>query len=124
MTARLDGGATSKSRHPPSLTAYGLKGTLVLAGGNDMSPRELHHYDYARDSWNELIIPPSDPGSGPSTDLVQQDWNLLAHRFVADITGDGDDYYPTFEDGWMASAIIGMVRGTQGGAAVPASPGS
>jgi len=124
VTACLDGGVTSKSRAATTLTLYGLKGTLVLTGGNDMSPRELHHYDYQRDSWKELVVTPSSDYREPlPEDLVQQDWNSLFKRFAADIRGEGHDFYPTFEDGWIASAIIAMVRDRRERSSVPTSPG-
>lgn len=109
VTARFDGSTTSRSRTGAALTVYGLQGTLVLTGGNDMSPRELHHYDYGRDSWQELAVPNDAPPS-QTDDLVQQDWDLLVKRFVAHIRGEDHDFYPTFHDGWQASSIIGAVR--------------
>jgi predicted dehydrogenase len=124
VTARFDGGVTSKSRTASTLTLYGLKGTLVLTGGNDMSPRELHHYDYHGDAWTELTVPTSETESDhPPDDLVQQDWNKLVKRFAADIRGHDHEFYPTFEDGSLASTIIGMVRERQGRAIVPAATG-
>jgi predicted dehydrogenase len=109
VSARFEGGATSKSRTPAALTLYGLGGTLVLTGGNEMSPRALHHYDYARDSWQELRVPSGDAAL-ETDDIVQQDWNLLAQHFVADILSKGHGYYPTFDDGSLAAKIAGVVR--------------
>lgn len=74
-----------------------------------MSPRELHHYDYVRDDWQVLSVPPSD--AAPLTDdLVQQDWNVLVKRFVDDIIGNSSDFYPTFHDGLLAAEITRRVR--------------
>jgi predicted dehydrogenase len=122
VTARFDGGVTSKSRTAATLTLYGIKGTLVLTGGNDMSPRELHHYDYARDSWEQLTVPPGSESDPPPDDLVQQDWNLLVKRFAADVRGEEHGFYPTFADGWMAAEITDIVRSRQGRVAIPGSP--
>ena len=108
-SARFHGGATSMSRTAATLTVYGLAGTLVLTGGNDMSPRELHHYDYFRNSWQQLPVPLGD-AANQTEDLVQQDWNLLVKRFVGHILGEADAYYPTFDDGSVATQIIAAVR--------------
>lgn len=117
ISARFDGSATARSRTAATLVIYGLRGTLMLTGGNEMSPRELHHYDYGRDSWIELPVP-----ADTTADLVQQDWNVLAKRFAEDIRREAHDDYPTFEDGWLASAIIDMVRDRPAKRNIPAIP--
>jgi predicted dehydrogenase len=120
VTARLHGSITSKSRNDATLALYGTKGTLVLTGSN--SPSDLHHYDFDRDSWDLLAIPRNaDDVDPPVEDAVQRDWNTLIRRFAADIRGEVQSTYPTFEDGWLAAEIIDLVRAGQARAALPRS---
>ena len=120
VPARFYGGLTSKGREDEVLALYGTKGTLILSGHN--SPTELHHYDHKRETWEQLTVPTSGDDVLAIDDPVQRDWNVLVKQFVADIRREAHAFYPTFEDGWLAAEIIGIVRQGQGRTAVPRSP--
>jgi predicted dehydrogenase len=115
LSARFTGSLTSKAQNPEYMVIFGTKGTLMLTGQS--GTEELQHYDFGRDSWEQLTIPRS--GADPE-DTVQRNWNRLVGQFVADIRGDAHSYYPTFHDGWVAAEIIDIVRAGRGWAAVPA----
>lgn len=117
VTARFAGSLTTASQDGEHLALYGNKGTLVVTG----RPRkEMHHYDLASDTWEQLIIPTS--GQGPAQagqSSEQRNWNALIRQFAADIRGESHSFYPTFEDGWVAAEIIDMVRAGRAWEMVP-----
>jgi len=49
----------------------------------------------------------------------QRNWNAMAQGFVADVRGESSEFYPTFEDGWVASKIIDVIRTGKAWADVP-----
>jgi predicted dehydrogenase len=119
VTARFYGSLSSKSQDGEHFILYGTKGTLVITGRGE---KELHHYDFLRDSWTSLPI------TAASNDVAQQgeggdeqhNWNRVFQRFVADVRGEPAEFYPTFEDGWLAAEIIEAVRAGKAWADVPA----
>ena len=116
VTARFYGSLTSKSQDGEHFILYGTKGTLAITGRGD---KGLQHYDFARDSWHGLTVPSlgSDPAHLLSNE--QRNWNAMAQRFVADVRGENSEFYPTFEDGWVAAKIIDIIRTGKAWADVP-----
>jgi predicted dehydrogenase len=113
VTARCYGSLTSKSLDDAHFVLYGTKGTLAIIGRVD---KRLEHYDFARGSWQDLTVP-SNPARLQGNE--QPNWNAMAQRFVADVRGESSEFYPTFEDGWVAAKIIDIIRTGKAWADVP-----
>ena len=65
------------------------------------------------DDW-EAISVPSDLTDGFPENPVQGCWDLLVADFVRDIRGEAHAPYPTFHDGWVATALIDIARDRSG----------
>jgi predicted dehydrogenase len=119
VTARFYGSLTAHSRDGGLFALHGTKGTLAIIGGGDAKAILLR--DVTRDDWLEVPVPPVAESWWLATDSNEQhNWKAVARRFVADIRGEAQAFYPTFDDGWEASEIIDIVRGGAGWTAIPA----
>jgi predicted dehydrogenase len=116
VTARFHGSLTSKSQDTEHFILYGTKGTLVITGRGD---KELQDYDFGRDSWERMTTPGSSGELGQLQSDEQRNWNTVVQHFVADVRGESSEFYPTFEDGWVASKIIDVIRTGKAWADVP-----
>ncbi len=96
-------------RYPNSLALYGSKGSLQLTG--PFFSETIEHFDRTEQRWQEIQIPDEVSESLAWTeDPVQSAWYQLVREFVADVHGEGYSGYPTFQDGWVANAVIDSVR--------------
>ena len=87
-------------RHPGYLALYGTEGTMHL---DQPWFSGLQYKRATDDRWADFPV-------AAVEDRIQLAWNRLVADFVADVAGEGDSGYPTFEDGLLANQLIDQVR--------------
>ena len=87
---------------------YGREGAIYIKGHYAQGPLYLSQ---KRGSWDQVALPARILHTLPDVeDDTQRNWNQLAREFVADIRGQGDSGYQTFQDGWVYQEIIEFIR--------------
>jgi predicted dehydrogenase len=105
-------------RHPNSLTFYSSKGSLHLDGY--FFSETIEHFDREQQRWQAIEIPNEVSQLLAWTeDPVQSAWHQFMREFVADVRGEGYAGYPTFHNGWVANAVIDIVRSGRGWTTIP-----
>lgn len=97
---------------PDYIAFYGREGAIYIQGHYAQGPLSLSQ---KRGSWVEMPLPARILHTLPDVeDDTQRNWNQLARKFVADIRGQGDIEYQTFQDGWIYQEIIEFIRNGDG----------
>ncbi|RMF01699.1 MAG: gfo/Idh/MocA family oxidoreductase [Chloroflexi bacterium] len=98
---------------------YGDKAAIYIKGHYAQGPLYLCPRG---GEWQEIPLPARITESLPNiTDDTQRNWTHLAREFVADIRGQDNTGYQTFEDGWIYQEVIEAIRAGQGWVNVPNS---
>jgi predicted dehydrogenase len=99
-------GALGHYPQPEFLVVNGTSGALHMIGGHGAAD-QVRIFDQQREVWEDLPLPEAISATLPrDEDGVQRSWNQLFREFAADIRGEGDAGYPTFQDGWVAMEVI------------------
>ena len=94
--------------YPDHIIFYGSEAAIMIEGHYGHGPLHLHTQ---ADGWQEIPLPPHIIAAQPDiADDTQRNWTILAQEFVADIQGEANSGYQTFEEGWLYQEIIEAVR--------------
>ena len=92
--------------HPDCLVVNGASGALHMIGEHGAEDH-VRVFDRQRGEWEDLAVPEAITAALPrDADGVQRCWNQLFREFAADVRGEGNAGYPTFQDGWVAMEVI------------------
>ncbi|WP_210479789.1 Gfo/Idh/MocA family protein [Naasia sp. SYSU D00948] len=97
----------SGARTPGYLEVAGTDGTLHLSGV--IWPMSLEYRRAGDSGWTAGPTPPEEYTDDP----VQYGWNELVAQFMADVRGERDAVYPTFDEGLRDNEIIDIVRSSR-----------
>jgi predicted dehydrogenase len=99
-------GAIGHYPHPQYLVVNGTSGALHLTGDHGDADH-VRLFDRPQGAWQDLALPPAISSALPHGEGgVQRCWNQLFREFAADLRGEGNAGYATFEAGWVAMEVI------------------
>jgi predicted dehydrogenase len=99
-------GAMGHYPHPDCLVINGTSGALHMIGEHGAEDH-VRSFDRQRGEWEDLAVPDAITAAlPPEEEGVQRCWNQLFREFTADLRGEGNAGYPTFQDGLVAMEVI------------------